>query len=281
MGHHRGKQDDEESSRPRPSRTIERMGKRSSLLETIERLEKKRAALCNRAARELEVRAKAASHRFCELSAYATIPREPDALLHYVGLPEVQALCLPEPKRRLHLAEHFKLADRKTVYASGSGVGLLCWRTPAGLLIEDQAGQVKSWARAKSITGIGNGLIAKHLSRNADASYFKGTIPPVDLELQAFAQGIGHLHGSRTLFMYARFAYPVGEVVKPDVGKAGSSEFIKVQFDRVNRPKYVAKNGALRKQGFFLKSHGYPVNMDQLKKDFPSGASAITMLRLG
>ena len=68
--------------------------------------------------------------------------------------------------------------------------------------------------------------------------------------------------------------------MKPEVGKAGQSDIIKVQFDRVGRPKYAPKTGPVRKQGFFLRSHGYPINREQLEKDFPSGASHVAGRRL-
>ena len=115
------------------SRGRDQVSRRSSLLHRLERLETQRAALSARLARELEARAKSASKQYRELSAYLTIPRTPDELLFYVAMPDVRALCLAEPKRRLHLAEYFKQANRKTIYANGDGVGLLCWRTSAGL----------------------------------------------------------------------------------------------------------------------------------------------------
>lgn len=254
----------------------------AALLRRLRALQDQRESVAARLASELQSRARAASSRYPSLKAYRQFPEDPDELLEYLDLPDVAAMVHAEPARRLHLAEHFRTANRETIFSRKGGSGLLCLRTKAGLLIETEDGKVQSWSRPRSITGHGKDMLAKHLfgTKSKGASFFdRGTLA-VELESRAYTHGVGHLAGPRRLFMYARFEKNVGSVVNPEVGKAGPTDLIKVQFDRVNRPKYKPRGGRPRQQGFYLQAHGYPINREELRRDFPAGAAVVENLSL-
>jgi hypothetical protein len=178
------------------------------------------------------------------------------------------------------MAEPSKMADRRTIYTHGSGYGVLSWRDRSAILIELKNGVVCSWSGVRSVTGVGSGKYGKHLPKtgNKQASRFLPTVHPTNLELTVFEKGIGHFSTPSRIFMYGRFGVNIGATVDKSF-KTTPTQILKVQFDRVARPKRGPENNKTS-QGYFVKCHGFPISERELQADFPAGANIVAAMTL-
>ncbi len=255
------------------------MPPRASLKTRFVKIDEERERLGRQILEIVEKRSKSLLAKFPELHGYKKLSKSQD-YLPYIDDPIIDALFLADPKRRLSLAIAFRMASTSTIYSCGKGEGLVSWRDRSAILIKSIDGCVRSWSAVRSLTGYGRGKISKHLSasRYPNASRFSDKYNPVNLELAVFASGVGHLSGASRIFMYGRFNASIG-MASDGAGNYVPTEYVKVQFDKVARPKRGPENRKTS-QGYFLKSHGFPISLRELQTDFPAGAACVKKMAL-
>lgn len=250
------------------------MNSRIPIQGTLCRLDRKRSEYSLRIANVIKRRSKALSPLFRELMAYSHFAADADHVVNSLTDPLVTALLLPDPLRRVRLAFAFKKSSQNTIYSSGAGEGLLSWRDRSALLIESSPGKAIAWNGFRSITGVGTGKYSKHINKTNSASfYYSENANPAMLEFKVFSSGIGYFCNPSRIFMYGRFNFDIGETVKTNRRNC-PTRVLKLQIDRVSRPK-IGPPERKRRQGYFLKCHGFPISITELERDFPKGAAAV------
>lgn len=255
------------------------MGSRTSPQNIRLQLDKHGSVAAQRVAALIDNRARALSNLFPILLQYLPCPTDPDDVIGYLSDPFVASLLLPDPSRRLKIAEADGKANRVTIF-NKSGNGLLAWRDRSAILIEAEGGVVSSWSGVRSLTGVGKGKISKHLPNTSNklASRFFSTMHPNSLELTVFKKGVGHFSTPSRIFMYGQFESEIGKAVDRS-SQTVPTKFLKVQFDRVARPKRGSANKKTS-QGYFVNCHGYPISQNELYADFPAGANTVCGMAL-
>lgn len=245
----------------------------------LQRSDKQRSVLVGKIAARLRGKLSQASGWFPSLKSWLVpLPTDASDLVSYIAQSQELRIALkPVAEMRLAYAELLSLVQQDLIHETKSGPGIVAWRHGKSLLVRRQ--RVESWANVRSASHLGVGGTAKHLPNTVDkkASRFLPGISVPDLEYLIFEHGRGHFDGKARLYMYALFQADVGLVI--DRKKQERSNIVKVQFDRVARPKCERRTQdgetVWRAQGYQVQSHGYPISEAELRADFPAGADAV------
>ncbi len=195
------------------------------------------------------------------LSWGKTIEQNPEIILDETIFNKMKLLFLPKFEIHYHNA---MIKDQ--IYYKNEKIYLPAVRNKFSLKFENPISKkIESWSRIKSFSHERRDHWPGSTSRNK--SKFLNEKDIKKCEFAAYYEGIGLLTDPTKLFLYCEFNKVIGKLKKT----GSTSKYLKVDCVRVKR-----NIGS----GYKVKIHGYPISIDELKKDFGLGRNKIRVPKI-